>query len=78
MTEEEQKPQPGEKKSWVEAEKLVQLGVMLPLALIVGYFLGSFLDDWLHTTWLKIVGLFLGIITGFVQLVRVAGSEGKK
>lgn len=78
MGDEEQKPQPSEKKSWVEAEKLVQLGVMLPLALIVGYFLGSFLDDKFHTTWMKVVGLFLGIIAGFVQLVRVAGSEGKK
>ena len=78
MTSEDNKPPQSEKKSWVEAEKLVQLGVMLPLALIVGYFVGSFLDDKFHTTWIKIVGLFIGIAAGFVQLVRVAGSEGKK
>lgn len=64
-----------EKKSWVQAEKLVQIGVMLPLALIVGYFLGSWLDDKFHTTWIKMVGLLLGIAAGFVQLVRLATSD---
>ena len=78
MKEEENKPQESEKKSWVKAESIVQIGVMMPLALVVGYFLGSFLDDKLHTTWIKIVGLLVGIAAGFVQLIRVAGKEGQK
>ena len=78
MKSEEDKPEPSEKKSWVEAEKLIQLGVMMPLALILGYFGGSWLDEKLHTTWMKMVGLFVGIAAGFVQLIRVAGTEGKK
>jgi F0F1-type ATP synthase assembly protein I len=69
---------PSEKKQWVEAEKLVQIGVMLPLALVIGYFVGAWLDGKFGTTWIKIVGILLGIAAGFVQLIRLAGSEGKK
>ena len=78
MTDEPEKEQQSEKKSWVEAEKYIQLGVMLPLAVVVGYFLGSFLDDKFHTTWMKLAGLLLGIAAGFVQLVRVANSPDAK
>ena len=28
------------------------------------------LDRWLHTTWLYLAGLILGIIAGFVELIR--------
>ena len=78
MAADENKPEKSEKKQWVAAEKYIQLGIMLPLALVVGYFLGSFLDNKLGTTWIKIVGLFVGIIAGFVQLVRVAMSDDAK
>ena len=85
MDDDENKPQQSEKKtpesekrSWVKAEGVVQLAFMLPLAVVIGYFLGSWLDDRFHTTWLKLLGLLLGIAAGFVQLVRVAGKEGKK
>ena len=67
-----------EKKSWVEAEKYIQLGIMLPVAVVVGYFLGSFLDDKFGTTWIKLAGLFVGIIAGFVQLARIAMSDDAK
>jgi len=67
-----------EKKQWIEAEKLVQIGIMFPLALVIGYFLGAWLDGKFGTTWMKIVGIFVGIAAGFVQLIRLAGSEGKK
>jgi F0F1-type ATP synthase assembly protein I len=33
------------------------------------------LDRWLHTTWLYLVGLILGIIAGFVELVRTVTSS---
>ena len=78
MTSEPEKPPQSEKKSWVEAEKYIQLGVMLPLAVVVGYFAGNFLDGKFHTTWMKLAGLLVGIAAGFVQLVRVATSEDAK
>ncbi|MCU1284625.1 MAG: hypothetical protein JWO13_975 [Acidobacteriales bacterium] len=67
-----------EKKSWVEAEKYIQLGVTLPAAIVIGYFLGSLMDRWLGTHWIRIAGLLVGIAAGFVQLVRVAMAESNK
>jgi ATP synthase protein I len=72
------KEQQSEKKNWIEAEKVVQIGVTFPLALVIGYFAGSWLDGKFGTSWIKIVGMFVGIAAGFVQLIRLAGTEGKK
>jgi len=60
------------KKQWIKAEKIIQLGIMLPAATIIGWAIGSGLDHWLHTTWLALAGLILGIAAGFIQFVRVA------
>jgi F0F1-type ATP synthase assembly protein I len=70
--------QESEKKSWLKAEAVFQVGATLVLAPLVGYFIGAWLDGRMHTTWIKIAGLLVGIAGGFVQLIRVAGSEGNK
>jgi F0F1-type ATP synthase assembly protein I len=45
----------------------------------VGWLCGAALDRWLHTTWLYLAGLILGIIAGFVELIRtVLSSESKE
>jgi F0F1-type ATP synthase assembly protein I len=33
------------------------------------------LDHWLHTTWLYLAGLILGIVAGFVELIRTVTSS---
>lgn len=66
------------KKDWVGAEKYIQLGIMLPAAVFIGWIVGAALDRWLHTRWLALVGLLLGIAAGFVQLVRIGMSSGSK
>jgi F0F1-type ATP synthase assembly protein I len=43
---------------------------VLPAALVVGWLVGGLLDRWLHTTWLYLVGLLLGIAAGFISLIR--------
>jgi F0F1-type ATP synthase assembly protein I len=35
---------------------------------------GLALDHWLHTHWLYLVGLILGIVAGFVELIRLVAS----
>ena len=65
----------GPKKQWVNAEKYIQLGVMLPAATLIGWAIGSGLDHWLHTKWLSLAGLVLGIVAGFFQFIRTAMSE---
>ena len=42
----------------------------LPASTFAGYLIGYALDSWLHTTYLNIVFLILGILSGFVQLIR--------
>jgi F0F1-type ATP synthase assembly protein I len=53
-----------------------ELAVIFPAATLVGWLIGVALDHWLHTTWLYLVGLILGIIAGFVQVIRLASSLG--
>ena len=54
------------------------IALMLPAATFVGWFFGVLLDKWLHTTWLYLVGLILGMVAGFVELIRaVSGPESK-
>ena len=66
------------KKQWVGAEKYIQLGITLPAATFIGWAIGAALDHWLHTHWISIVGLLLGIAAGFVQLMRIGMSAGTK
>ncbi|HXB21474.1 MAG TPA: AtpZ/AtpI family protein [Candidatus Solibacter sp.] len=66
------------KKQWVDVEKYVQLGMTLPAATFIGWALGTLIDHWLHTHWIYIVGLLLGIVAGFVQFIRVALSAESK
>jgi F0F1-type ATP synthase assembly protein I len=52
------------------AARYTAVAMTLPGATFAGYLIGSALDSWLHTTYLKIVFLILGILSGFVQLIR--------
>ena len=61
-----------ERKAWAQMGAYAHLAVMLPLATVIGWAIGAGLDRWLHTTWLYIVGLILGVVAGFVDLVRTA------
>lgn len=61
---------PKDKSSWGQVATYAQLGFIFPAATVVGWLIGAGLDKWLHTTWLYIVGLILGIIAGFVELIR--------
>jgi F0F1-type ATP synthase assembly protein I len=65
-----------DKKSfWVQLASYSQLAIIFPAATVVGWLIGLALDRWLHTKWLYLVGLILGIIAGFVELIRTAASD---
>jgi F0F1-type ATP synthase assembly protein I len=66
------------KKFYVQIAEYSQLAFILPACTVVGWLIGAGLDRWLHTTWLYLVGLLLGIAAGFVELIRtVMKSETK-
>lgn len=48
----------------------MSLAIMLPVSMAVGYGIGLFLDERLHTHFLYLVFLLLGIVSGLVQLLR--------
>jgi F0F1-type ATP synthase assembly protein I len=48
-----------------------------PLRLVVGWLIGAALDRWLHTTWLYLAGILLGIAAGFIELIRAAMRDTK-
>ena len=56
--------------NWGQMGNYAQLAFMFPAATVIGWLIGVGLDKWLHTTWLYIVGLILGIVAGFVELIR--------
>jgi F0F1-type ATP synthase assembly protein I len=65
------------KSVWVQVGRYSQLAVIFPAATVVGLLIGAALDRWLHTTWLYLVGLILGIVAGFVELIKLVSSAGQ-
>lgn len=65
----------GKKNAIVEMANYAQLAIIFPAATLIGWLAGTGLDRWLHTSWLYIVGLILGIIAGFVELIRTVTSN---
>lgn len=66
---------PEKQNVWVQVARYSQLAVVLPAATVVGWLIGQALDRWLHTTWLSLLGLILGIVVGFVELIRTVTSK---
>ena len=55
------------------AGMMASLGLVLVVAVMIGFVLGLLLDRWLGTTpWLSVVGLLLGAASGFVEMFRLA------
>ena len=63
---------PGGLNTLVKAEKLVQIALVLPISLLIGWGGGVLLDKWLHQHWIYVVGLIFGAIAGLVEAVRQA------
>lgn len=62
---------PSNKFNWQKAAILSSLGLMLPSSIIVGLFLGYFLDKLFNTQpWLLIIFLLLGVVSGLFSLIR--------
>ena len=79
-------PDKGEKKrdsgglaTLVQAEKMMQIALLLPSAAFVGWLFGAWLDRWLHTTWIAAAGIVFGGISGLIYVIRLvlaAGTDG--
>ena len=63
---------------WQMIGKYSSIAFLLPSAVFIGYAIGYGLDKLFGTTYLKIVFLIIGIISGLVELIRELSQEAKE
>lgn len=64
---------------WIQAANLSYLGIFFGVSIVIGAALGSFLDKkWGTHPYLLMVGVVLGIASGFNELWRVAKRYQKQ
>jgi ATP synthase protein I len=65
-------------RRWIrQLGTLSGVGLTLVISTVLGFWGGYVLDRWLGSKpWLMLVGLLLGIVSGFVNLFRAAGILG--
>jgi len=56
----------------VQAEKLMQIALMLPSTVAIGWLIGAWGDSRLHQSWMAIAGIVLGGISGLYYVIRIA------
>lgn len=75
------KKQPnGGLQALVQAEKLMQIAIMLPTAVFVGWLIGSWVDKHFHLTWVNVVGILFGGAAGLSYVIRLvlhSGQDGR-
>ena len=54
-----------------------QIAFVIPAAVVIGLFLGKLLDYWLHTHRLFLVGIIIGAVAGFVDVIRTVIRQTK-
>jgi F0F1-type ATP synthase assembly protein I len=68
----------GAMRELVRAESMIQLAIALPAACVIGWLAGSWLDRHFHQHWIGIVGIVLGAVGGFMQIVMMASRYLKR
>jgi ATP synthase protein I len=65
----------GKQSAAVVWARYSQVAFILPAAVVVGLLIGKLLDHWLHTRWFFLVGIIIGAIAGFVDMIRVITKQ---
>jgi ATP synthase protein I len=60
----------------VQAEKMMQIALLLPSAAFVGWLAGAWLDGKLHQSWIGLTGIVFGGVSGLVYVVRLVMVSG--
>jgi ATP synthase protein I len=56
----------------VQAEKMMQIALILPSAAFIGWLAGTWADNLLHQKWIGLAGIVFGGISGLFYVVRLA------
>src|SRR5260370_40800728 len=62
----------------VEAEKMMQIAVLLPSSAFVGWLIGAWLDKTLHQSWISLTGIIFGGFAGLLYVVRLGIESGER
>jgi hypothetical protein len=62
--------------SLVQAEKLMQIALLLPCSAFIGWLAGAWLDSRLHQGWIGLAGIVFGGVSGLVYVVRLVMATG--
>jgi membrane associated rhomboid family serine protease len=62
----------------MEAEKMMQIAILLPSAALIGWLIGAWADSRLHQHWIAVAGFLFGCISGLVYVIRLALSAGAR
>jgi hypothetical protein len=69
---------PGGFKTLVEAEKLMQIAVLLPSSAFIGWIAGVWMDHVLHRSWIPLAGILFGGFSGLFYVVRLGMPSSVK
>jgi hypothetical protein len=58
--------------AWIQAEKMIQIALVLPCAAFICWLPGYWLDRHFHQKWMAIAGVVFGIVAGLVAAIRMA------
>ena len=59
-------------KTYLQVEKIAQIALILPCAVLIGWLGGSWLDGRFHQSWMTITGFLIGCVAGFTSVIRMA------
>lgn len=62
----------------VQAEKLMQIAILLPSAAFIGWLLGAWADRAWHQSWMGIAGIVFGGVSGLIYVVRLVMTSGNE
>jgi hypothetical protein len=65
-------------KTLMEAEKLMQIAILMPCAAFVGWLAGAWIDSRLHQSWIGLAGIIFGGFSGLYYVVRLVIATGAK
>lgn len=63
--------------AWIQAEKMIQIALVLPCAALIGWLAGAWIGNRLHQSWIPIVGIVFGGASGLIYAVRTALDANK-
>ncbi len=62
----------------VEAEKLMQIALVMPISAAIGLLAGWWLSNLLHHKWIEIAGILFGCAAGLFYTIQTAIAAEKK